>query len=140
MVTGQDSIARVHIFHRSTTTARKNTKSRSKHGKGTVMSLTQGQYRAIVWISRSSSIISLAGSSFIIGTFMFSSHFQSSINRLMFYAAWGNIITNVGSLMSRGPLLNSPDGSWCQFQAFILHWYCYPIFIPSCSLRTCLQG
>ncbi len=87
------------------------------------MSLTKEQYRALEGVSRASSVLSLAGSLFIVGTFLSSKRFRSAINRLMFYASWGNIMTNVGSLMSRAAIERGVDRPFCQFQAFILEWY-----------------
>jgi hypothetical protein len=90
-----------------------------------MVSLSEEQYRVLVWTVRGSSIFSMLGSFFVVTTFLFSSRFQSSINRLIFYASWGNILTNTGSLMSRAPIERGPDSSFCQFQGFMLQWYGY---------------
>jgi hypothetical protein len=45
--------------------------------------------------------------------------FHKPINRLVFYASFGNMLTNVGTLMSRH-YLGSPYSVGCQFQAFLI--------------------
>jgi hypothetical protein len=101
-----------------------------------VMSLTKEQYYAIEAVSRASSVLSLTGSFFVVGTFLFSNHFRSAINRLFFYASWGNILTNVGSLMSRAPIEDGVNRPFCQFQAFILEWYSYLFTCSSIYVAT----
>ena len=100
------------------------------------MPFSVGQNHAIMWGSRCSSLLSLAGSLFIMGTFLFSSRFKSSINRLIFYATWANFLTAAGFLMSEYPIRKGPDHPFCQFQAFILQWYGYFVFIL--TLFMCL--
>lgn len=82
-------------------------------------SLTQGQLDAISIIERVNSVLSLFGSLFIIVTFCFSKAFHKPINRLVFYATFGNMLTNVGTLMSRSHN-SEPDSIGCQFQAFLI--------------------
>jgi hypothetical protein len=79
--------------------------------------------RAITWALRTTSIISLAGSIFVVGTFLFSSRFQAANNRLLFFAVWGNIMANVAHMMSTMPIKHGQDSAFCQFQAFLLQWY-----------------
>jgi len=70
-------------------------------------------------IERVGSSISLLGSLLVIGTFCASSAFHKPINRLVFYASFGNMITTVGSLMSTS-LIDNPDSASCQFQGFLI--------------------
>ena len=88
-----------------------------------IMAFTEEQMHAIMWGSRCSSLLSLVGSFFIVGTFLFSSRFKSSINRLIFYATLANLLTAAGFLMSVYPIRKGPNRPFCQFQAFILQWY-----------------
>ena len=81
--------------------------------------LSHGQLEAISVIERVCSVFSLLGCVFIILTFCFSSSFHKPINRLVFYASFGNMMTNVGTLMSR-TYLSSPDSVGCQFQSFLI--------------------
>lgn len=87
------------------------------------MAFSEAQIHAIMWGSRCSSLLSVVGSLFILGTFIFSGRFKSSINRLIFYATFANLITASGFLMSVYPIRHGPDHPFCQFQAFLLQWY-----------------
>jgi hypothetical protein len=81
--------------------------------------MTKSQLDALSVIERTCSVFSLLGSLFIIGTFLSSKAFHKPINRLVFYASFGNMMTNVGTLMSRS-YTGSPDSVGCQFQAFLI--------------------
>jgi hypothetical protein len=87
------------------------------------MGLTIDQVRAIEIAERVSSILSLLGAAFVISTFMLNKSFHKPINRLVFYAAWGNIMANTATLISVSGIdlgINSP---LCQLQAFLIQWY-----------------
>lgn len=84
--------------------------------------LTPSQLNSISIIERVCSVFSLLGSLFVIGTFVSSKAFHKPINRLVFYASFGNMMTNVGTLMSR-QYLGSPHSVGCQFQAFLIQMY-----------------
>lgn len=84
--------------------------------------LTASQLNSISIIERVCSVFSLLGSLFVIGTFVSSKAFHKPINRLVFYASFGNMMTNVGTLMSR-QYLGSPSSVGCQFQAFLIQMY-----------------
>lgn len=85
--------------------------------------LTEAQLLAITNIERACSVLSLVGCLFVIITFCFSDGFHKPINRLVFYATFGNMFTNVGTLMSR-TYIESPDSVGCQAQAFLIQMYC----------------
>ena len=57
--------------------------------------LTGIQLRDLERTERIASCFSLAGTTFIFCTFMYSSAFRKPVNRLIFYATWGNILCNV---------------------------------------------
>ncbi|UKZ65941.1 uncharacterized protein TrAtP1_007130 [Trichoderma atroviride] len=84
--------------------------------------LSEGQLRAIVIIERVCSSISMAGCLFTISTFCFSKYFSKSINRLVFYASFGNLITNVATMISRS-YIDSPNSAGCQAQAFLIQTF-----------------
>ncbi|KAJ3489408.1 hypothetical protein NLG97_g6008 [Lecanicillium saksenae] len=84
--------------------------------------LTEGQLEAISAIERGCSVLSLLGCLFTIVTFCASSAFHKPINRLVFYASFGNMMTNVGTLMSRA-YLNDSLSAGCQFQAFLIQMF-----------------
>ncbi|KND87109.1 Cyclic AMP receptor 2 [Tolypocladium ophioglossoides CBS 100239] len=85
--------------------------------------LTDDQRNAISIMERSCSAISLLGCIFTIATFSCSSAFhEKPINRLVFYASFGNMMSNVGTLISR-TYLSQLDSFGCQFQAMMIQWF-----------------
>ena len=70
-------------------------------------------------IERACSVFSLLGCVFIIATFCMSKAFHKPINRLVFYASFGNAITNVATLMARS-FIGDTNSAGCQFQAFLI--------------------
>src|SRR5450432_2851488 len=87
------------------------------------MSFSDHQTRAVEVTERVCSVLSLLGSAFIIATFLSDKSFHKPINRLVFFAAWGNIMSNVPTLISTSGIRLGPNGSLCQFQAFMIQWY-----------------
>ncbi|KAH7309468.1 G-protein coupled receptor [Stachybotrys elegans] len=84
--------------------------------------LTPNQLVAISVIERTCSILSALGSLFIITTFCSSTSFHRPINRLVFYASFGNILVNIGTLISRA-YIDDEDSAGCQFQAAIIQMF-----------------
>ncbi|KID95640.1 G-protein coupled receptor, partial [Metarhizium majus ARSEF 297] len=95
-----------------------------------MVKLSEDQLNAISVIERVCSVPSLLGCVFIIATFCMSSAFHKPINRLVFYASFGNMLANVGTLMSLS-YLNNLDSFGCQFQAFLLQ-----LFTPADAFWT----
>jgi hypothetical protein len=87
------------------------------------MSFSDTQMQAVEITERVGSVLSLVGATFIITTFLSDKSFHKPINRLVFYAAWGNIMSNVATLISTSGIRLGPNGSLCQFQAFLIQWY-----------------
>jgi hypothetical protein len=86
------------------------------------MALTDTEMYAIQATERISSVLSLLGAAFVILTFTFNKNFHKPINRLVFYACFGNVMANIGTIISTsGELLGSDR--LCQFQGFILQMY-----------------
>ncbi|KAI4226765.1 MAG: hypothetical protein LQ349_006830 [Xanthoria aureola] len=81
--------------------------------------LTPEQHLVMVLTERLISGVSIIGILFIILTYMFSSSFSKPINRLVFYASWGNLGLCIVAMIS----LNGPDAGddspLCQFQGFM---------------------
>ncbi|QYS97761.1 G_PROTEIN_RECEP_F2_4 domain-containing protein [Trichoderma simmonsii] len=92
--------------------------------------LTEEQFNALVVIERTCSTISLVACAFTILTFCCSKYFSKSINRLIFYASFGNILTNTGTMMARS-FIDEPDSAGCQAQAFLIQ-----TFLPADVLWT----
>lgn len=81
--------------------------------------LTAGQLSAIGTIEKICSVFSFLGCLFVITTFCMSRAFHKPINRIVLYATFGNMMSNIGTLMSRS-FLTDIHSAGCQCQAFIL--------------------
>ncbi|CAK7238492.1 hypothetical protein SEUCBS140593_010743 [Sporothrix eucalyptigena] len=92
--------------------------------------LTEATLNGFTIVERVCSVLSLLGCLIIIGTFSVSKSFHKPINRLVFYASFGNMMTNVATLMARSYLSDvlSPG---CQFQAFLIQ-----MFMPADAFWT----
>lgn len=82
--------------------------------------LYPNQQRALETVERVASCFSLVGSIFIFLTFSYSPGFRRPVNRLIFYASWGNTLCNVGTLISASGPKAGQNSHLCQFQAFLL--------------------
>ncbi|KAF2192684.1 hypothetical protein K469DRAFT_553210 [Zopfia rhizophila CBS 207.26] len=87
------------------------------------MALTAQQILAVQVSERVMSIMSLLGSLFIVGTFLKWPYFRKPINRLVFYACWGNILANVATLISTSAISHGPDSALCKFQGTLIQWF-----------------
>ncbi|KAK5627311.1 hypothetical protein RRF57_003026 [Xylaria bambusicola] len=96
--------------------------------KESVMFPSPGALHAITIIERIGSVFSLLGCIFIIITFLTSSAFRKPINRLVFYASFGNMAVNVGTLIARS-YIEDENSTGCQVQAFLIQQ-----FLPSDAL------
>lgn len=75
---------------------------------------------SVIAIERACSAISLMGCMFVLVTFTISDAFrQRAINRMVFYATFGNMLTNVATLMTTS-YTHSVDSFGCQLQAFLI--------------------
>ncbi|KAF8424483.1 hypothetical protein EV426DRAFT_78256 [Tirmania nivea] len=76
--------------------------------------------------SRVGSIFSLLGAGFIIVTFCVSRAFHKPINRLAFFASFGNIMTNVATLISQDGIRayqRDPHAGICKMQSMFIQWF-----------------
>ncbi|EQB44475.1 G-protein coupled receptor [Colletotrichum gloeosporioides Cg-14] len=94
------------------------------------VSLDKGDLDLLSIIERTCSVFSLLGCVFIIVTFCSSRAFHKPINRLVFFASFGNMMTNVGTLMARS-YIESPLSPGCQLQAFLIQ-----MFMPADAFWT----
>jgi hypothetical protein len=93
------------------------------------MAFTAEQFRAITTTERAVSVLSMVGSFFIMGTFLRWHYFRKPINRLVFYASFGNVMANIATLISTSalPVANEDPSALCQFQGVLIQWYaCSP--------------
>ncbi|CBX94804.1 hypothetical protein IAQ61_009462 [Plenodomus lingam] len=89
-------------------------------------SFSAGHYKAIEVVTRTASVLSVLGSFFIVGTFIAFPYFRKPINRLIFYATFGNLMVNIATLISTSalPLQGSGDVSrLCEFQGVLIQWF-----------------
>ncbi|PHH51390.1 hypothetical protein CFIMG_003116RAa [Ceratocystis fimbriata CBS 114723] len=84
--------------------------------------LSESQLNSLSTIERTCSSLSLMGCIITILTFTFSPKFRKPINRIMFYATFGNMTTNIGTLMARA-YIGSPSSGPCQFQGFLIQMF-----------------
>lgn len=91
--------------------------------------LTADESHALETTERVASCFSLIGTIFIFVTFVSSPNFRKPINRLVFYASWGNTLCNIGTLMSESPIRAGADSHLCQFQGFLIQ-----MFVPADAL------
>lgn len=87
--------------------------------RSNVLEIDGRALRIITSLERSGSVLSLLGSLFVIVTFLTSHAFHKPVNRLVFYASFGNLMTNVGTLMSTA-FTDNPRSPGCQFQGFLI--------------------
>lgn len=84
--------------------------------------LTPVQKQDIILIERIASVCSLIGAAFVVVTFVFNENFRKPINRLVFFATFGNILTNVATLISIDGIEGGTGSALCQFQGFLIQW------------------
>lgn len=86
------------------------------------MGFTTRELEILQTTSRVGSVFSLLGASFIIITFCTCKDFHRPINRLAFYASFGNIITNVATMLSRDGIRHGVNSPTCQLQGLLIQW------------------
>ncbi|PMD52941.1 uncharacterized protein K444DRAFT_497530, partial [Hyaloscypha bicolor E] len=84
------------------------------------MTWTEKDFSSLQIAERVASILSLVGCFFVLITFCSSSAFHTPISRLIFYASFGNILSNVATLISRQGVLAGQNSVLCQLQAFFI--------------------
>ncbi|KAJ6118224.1 hypothetical protein N7471_013691 [Penicillium samsonianum] len=92
---------------------------------------SQRQLDAISVTERVCSAISLMGTFIIITSFIGSRSFRKPINRLVFYASWGNMMANIATMISQSGIHAGARSPLCQVQAFLIQW-----FMPADALWT----
>jgi hypothetical protein len=84
------------------------------------MALSDGQLRAISIAERVGGCSSLLGCMFITTTYCASAALRKPVNRLIFYASFGNVFSAVAALMSRDGVTKGRDSALCLAQAFFI--------------------
>lgn len=75
---------------------------------------------ALETIERVASCFSLVETLIIFITFASSSDFRRPINRLIFYASWGNTLCNIATMISQSGIRANQGSPLCRFQAFLI--------------------
>ncbi|KAL8776725.1 MAG: hypothetical protein Q9213_008163 [Squamulea squamosa] len=86
-------------------------------------SVTDSQLHALEVTEKVASVFSLIAASFIILTFVSSAAFRRPVNRLIFYASWGNLVGNAATLISRSGVKAGSNAALCQLQAFLIQMF-----------------
>ncbi|RAO74023.1 uncharacterized protein BHQ10_010035 [Talaromyces amestolkiae] len=85
--------------------------------------LSISQVHALIITERVNSVISILSIIFVVTTYLFSSGFNKPINRLIFFASFGNLGSAVAALISEnGPMIGE-DSALCKFQAFLVQMF-----------------
>lgn len=84
------------------------------------MSLTPQQNQALLITERITSGLSIFGALFVILTYSVSASFHKPVNRMVFYASWGNILANVSTMISLTGITAGRDSVMCQSQGFLI--------------------
>lgn len=84
------------------------------------MHLTQTQVNALSITERIVSVLSIIGILFILLTFYFLRSFHKPINRLIFFASFGNLGMNIACLIAENGIAHGPTSPLCTFQAFLI--------------------
>ncbi|KAG5296928.1 G-protein coupled receptor [Histoplasma ohiense] len=84
--------------------------------------LSPSQIHTIYTSARAASALSITSSFFVITSFLWNRLFQTPVNRLMFYATWGNVLANVATMIGGDGISRGPKSSLCICQAFLAQW------------------
>jgi len=90
------------------------------------MFLSDQEYRGVSIAARTTSVVSLLGSLFIVGTFACFPYFRKPINRLICYATAGNIMVNIATLIATSALPQPGAlraSVLCEFQGILIQWF-----------------
>jgi len=86
--------------------------------------LMMRETHAVEIVERTMSSISILGSLFVLISFLTCPSLnQKSVNRLIFYASIGNMMSNVATLISVSGLKAGVTSGLCQTQGFLIQWY-----------------
>jgi hypothetical protein len=86
-------------------------------------SLTASQGLALDSIERVVSSMSLIGCILLIVSFLTIKNLRArSFNRLLFFAACGNILSNVATFIGHSGIKGGDDSGLCKFQATLIQW------------------
>ena len=100
------------------------TATATAHATASPSEFTMEDMRIVEIVERTMSTISILGSIFVLISFLTCPSLnQKSVNRLIFYASWGNMMSNVATLISVSGLRAGVKSGLCQAQGFLIQWY-----------------
>jgi hypothetical protein len=84
------------------------------------------EYQIIEVVERAASALSLLGFFIIASTYWLSPAFHNKLfNRLVYYASWGNMGSNIATLISVSGIKRQKSGEGkglCKAQGFLIQW------------------
>ncbi|KAL9598176.1 MAG: hypothetical protein Q9219_004673 [cf. Caloplaca sp. 3 TL-2023] len=87
------------------------------------MPLTQAQTNTLATTERVVSVFSILGIFFILFTFYCLKSFHKPINRLIFFASFGNLGMNIACLIAEDGIAAGSTSGLCTFQAFLIQMF-----------------
>lgn len=86
-------------------------------------SLTTTQMQALIVTERVNSAVSIAAIFFVVFTYLLAPGFNKPINRLIFFASFGNLGSAVAALISENGPLSGTKSVLCKLQAFLVQMF-----------------
>jgi hypothetical protein len=81
------------------------------------------QQHVMLIVERTTSLLSIVASSFVLGSFVLSKRLRRrSFNRLLFLATWGNMFGNVATFIGHDGVVAGTDSGVCKFQGLLIQW------------------
>lgn len=85
--------------------------------------LSTSQINALIITERVNSVVSILSIIFVVTTYLFSPGFDRPINRLIFFASFGNLGSAVAALISENGPSVGEGSALCKFQAFLVQMF-----------------
>ncbi|QGA17825.1 hypothetical protein EYB26_005501 [Talaromyces marneffei] len=85
--------------------------------------LTAGQIQALIVTERVNAVASILSIIFVVATYLFLPGFNKPINRLIFFASFGNLGSAVAALISENGPLAGESSALCKIQAFLVQMF-----------------
>jgi hypothetical protein len=85
--------------------------------------LSMSQVKALEAVERTMSVISILGCVLLITTFLICPDLKrKAFNRLLFLASFGNILSNVATLVATSGVKAGDHSALCKAQATLIQW------------------
>jgi hypothetical protein len=85
--------------------------------------LTIDQIHTLIITERVNSVVSILSIIFVVATYLLSPGFNKPINRLIFFASFGNLGSAVAALISENGPLVGEGSALCKIQAFLVQMF-----------------